>query len=496
MSKPDKPLAEEYNLSQMEVILEDRGLSENSRKTYLRNLKSFAKGNEGPIEKAPQRTALMIGDLLKTNEEVRNRQFTSTSVKKAKIASLLVAIDANKESKIYKHNYGTDVEVIDWLRGEAVKEQKAYHKIAATKSPKEDKNWVDWPQILKKAGEVRKEFNDYLDKKGVAKPTNNAFVGLWKVVKKELTKEERAIYKAGDRTPVIRKHMRYFDPYAKLFNKPFMTKLMNALVATLYTELPPRRLDWAKLHFITEEDWAELCDGSKKGEGQHPSGESGEGESKVSSMDCDELVGNEKEKVYYVIPSIQNLFSSKSYIVYGRDAGKSKQDEELRVDNLPSTLRTLVGTLIGTLLRINPDYYVLNGVELMVGAKRIGPYETIEYEGVSYDDREFEVMTENGLGKRVKSVFSGKYGGVKKNITATLLRKIFISAMFKGDTAKKVKIAQLMNHSVKIQQMIYNKEGNVSADDFMKLESNKVAAKSKKMAPLAPQSKVKGESKN
>ena len=450
---------EEYDLNGMADELIVRGLAQNSIDTYIRNFTSFgrikrddgtitgfSKGLMEQIENSPQEAALDIARRLFTkggfSTAWRSKAFTSTSVKKAKIASLLVAIDANKEGKVYAANNLNDRKMIDRLRAEAVIEQKAYHKEVQSKNAKESANWVDWTKIVGRAKETIKEYNDYVEKKGMKKITAAAYASKYNIVQKETaaadkvalkealkkqkkenkgktysSAELKAEMKAGR---LSRNANSFWTPYLKIVNKPFTTKIVNALVAALYTEMPPRRLDYAggKLIVVTQEEMDSLCEDQEPASVKYEGGklvsandEKVEGNPKnyQTEKDCDPQQGTDDEfkptaddandpvysHIWYVIPSKHNPFSIKSHIVFGRFAGKSPQDSELRVDNLASGLRTLVGTYYSLLLAKDPEY---NLRPLLVNAMDLD------------EDGDYRAMTENGLGKRIKKIFSGKYG--------------------------------------------------------------------------------------
>ena len=155
---------------------------------------------------------------------------------------------------------------------------------------------------------------------------------------------------------------------------------------------------------------------------------------------------------------------------FGARAGKSPQPEDLRVDDVGPNIRKL-GTMIYWISKLRDP------INVNTGTRQDPP----QGRPVIVTNPGFVEIDENALGKRVKKIFSGKYGGVKKNITASLLRKIFITSEFKGDTEKKMRIAALMNHSVKIQQAIYYKQEEkqygdkiMTGDDLNEVESNQI----------------------
>ena len=360
--------------------------------------------------------------------------------------------------------------LINDLRAHAVKEQRAYSQSTKIKSVKEDKNWVTQKQIEEKAVELRNTLNEIFRKKDVDIPNNSKLV-KWAKARGEAQKaafsaantgfkawikEDQAtrgespmaayweIYgKKDTKTSAKEYTKKYWEEAlpASLTNKPFMSALINAFVASIYTELPPRRLDWAKLHFISKPNWDKM-------------------DAAMTAQD-----GGYHDAIYYVYPKTKygiNPGGAKSFIVFGARAGKSPQQEDLRVDDVGPNIRKL-GTMIFWISK-------LRGV--VAGAQ--GRPVIITNPG-------FKEIEENALGKRVKKIFSGKYGGVKKSITASLLRKIFITTEFKGDTEKKMRIAALMNHSVKIQQAIYYKQEEkewgdkiMTGDDLNEVESNQI----------------------
>ena len=371
-------------------------------------------------------------------------------------------------------------QVIMDLRDHAVKEQNKYQASAKIKSVKEDKNWVSQEQIVGKAKEMATKFNEIFRKKDLTIPSQARVVAHAKKIGK-LIKTERAEAKAAmeeykklpkeeqklENQPMVAFKEKWGLPKSQfpntrklkkglikaywalnlpktLTNKPFMSALINAFVAALYTEMPPRRLDWAKLHFISKSKW--------------------------DKMEEDQVAqdGGFHDAIYYVYPPTQygvNPGSSKSFIVFGARAGKSAQADDLRVDDIGINIRKF-GSMIYWISRMKNPEDMPNGRPVIV------------------TNPGFKQIDENALGKRVKKIFSGKYGGIKKNITAGLLRKIFITSEFQGDTEKKVRIAKLMNHSVKIQQAIYNKEaGNeyegiagtpMTGEDLNQVESNQI----------------------
>ncbi len=402
-------------------------------------------------------------------------------------------------SKIFvEYDYPELRDVIDELRAFAVKEQKEYQEGAAYKNVKEDKNWVEQPQIEAKAAEMRTILNQKFAAKDVTPPNFRALNIFYKqftidLIKKDqqqqdklsdewdkymndaeenedITEEDMDKYdkkyklrlkliEKGRKNKIARVSVKYWTQALpeKLINKPFMSALINAFVAALYTDMPPRRLDWAKLKFISIKRFNKLKEEGDAA-GAHDGGYS--------------------DGIYYVFPHTKigpTPMSPKSFVVFGKNAGKSPQEEDLRVDNISKNIRTL-GSMIYWISKMKQGRANEKpGAWWLVGKSK----DARQGRSVVITNPGFKEIEENALGKRIKKIFSDKYGGVKKNITASLLRKIYISHAFKGDTEKKAKLAMAMNHSMKIQQAIYNKEGGeypeiVTPESFLALESNQI----------------------
>ena len=449
-------------------ILESRGLAENSIKTYVRNLRILNKefgvdlGIIIPSEEEEEEdknkmedtdvkeASLLIADYMLENDSFAGM---STATKKARVAALLVGIDPFKSDADAWDDESVIGKIVVKLREIAVTEQKKYHETASKKNKKEEKNWVSWKELRTKASETRSIWNAYLDKKGLLPPTIAGYGAKWKEIQNSWTPEEKKKMKKDRKFAESQQErllLEYFKPYADIANKPFFTALFNAAIATIYTELPPRRLDWVNLKFMTQEEYKKMC----------------ESEEEEEEAEC-------WRDIIYVAPSEFHLFSSKSFIHFGRNAGKSPQQEDLKVGDLTSTLRIMIGTIVG----------ITKITYWEVGATMMNILLQNPVNG--------EPLEENALGKKIKKIFSGKYKGVKKSITSSLMRKIFITDEFKGEFENRHRIAKLMNHSVKIQQNIYNKhieqlEFNketgslhdihleIDADAMLGLESNQI----------------------
>ena len=68
-----------------------------------------------------------------------------------------------------------------------------------------------------------------------------------------------------------------------------------------------------------------------------------------------------------------------------------------------------------------------------------------------------KALTSNGLSK---FLLNKVYESTGKKVSANMLRHIFLSDMYKGETplSEKKRIAQLMNHSLATAELIYTKK--------------------------------------
>ena len=453
---------------EFESLLKDpnhRNISDSSYKTYKRNLDllikevHFDKKNSLPFPTIQEMCYFMAEVLLTRRNEEKELMFNneyaghplcllskwSNSTKRARIAALLIGIDPSgkeedlagtagkhilgKEDNIttkqdfalykgmklndkhnrytewndkYFHNSADEVPVsartgtaylkkhtytfpkkamiITLLRKIIDETQKKYTKTVSEMNVKESANWVNQKDLMKRAAKMRK---------------------IWKETD---TKGEY--------------------PYKK---RPVLSALLDALIATIYTRFPPRRLDWSRLIF--NKDGLEVDEETKSN-----------------------MIIYDGEK-----------------ITFGKNAGKSNQQDDYIITKkeIGPTLRKLLKEQTDTMT--GGDQYVFRSLPLSGGTR----------------------MSHNSLGKRITKIFTfiNKKKNTKLGINAEkiinpneeknrkvsvgMLRKIFISENFAGDRIKKSKIALAMNHSVRIQQAIYNKKGmEMTSNDVIQFEVN------------------------
>ena len=311
-----------------------------------------------------------------------------------------------------KFKYPEKAILIQKLRKVCEDTQKNYKKKVSEMNVKESANWVDFKHLEKRAAAVRKKYND---------------------IKPE--------YDCDD--------INFPD-----WSMPVLTSLTDAIVATVYTRFPPRRLDWSKLEFF---------------------------------VDPTDYLGLSQELKDKTVAFYNNT------IIFGKKAGKSHQQDDYVITKkeigsvLLKLLRTqekLVRCYYGKALVLHPEgVYMMRTIPLKRGGR----------------------MTENSLGKRITRIFTFKNKTKKANLglkvkkkkanceefgkkeilesdsgisrirkcSAGMLRKIYISEKFTGDRILKSKIAHAMNHSVRIQQAIYNKKGlEMTSNDIIQFEVN------------------------
>jgi hypothetical protein len=140
----------------------------------------------------------------------------------------------------------------------------------------------------------------------------------------------------------------------------------------------------------------------------------------ISYRDFQKLSDNDKDNNIYLVVVSRN----KKYFNFGKKAVKSETKENIKI-NLDRGLNSVVNLFLN--VTNNTNGYLLK-------------------------DSRGNKMTKNGLSKYLSKIFS------PKRISASMLRKIFLSNEFQPENDKKKKLAQEMNHSVSTQQSVYVKE--------------------------------------
>ncbi len=140
----------------------------------------------------------------------------------------------------------------------------------------------------------------------------------------------------------------------------------------------------------------------------------------ISYREFNKLSDDEKDNNIYLVVVSRN----KKFFSFGKKAVKSETKENIKI-NLDKGLNSVVNLFLN--VTNNTDDYLLK-------------------------DSRGSKMTKNGLSKYLSKIFS------PKRISASMLRKIFLSNEFQPENDKKKKLAKEMNHSVKVQQGIYVKE--------------------------------------
>jgi len=140
----------------------------------------------------------------------------------------------------------------------------------------------------------------------------------------------------------------------------------------------------------------------------------------ISYRDFQKLSEEEKENNIYLVVISRN----KKFFSFGKNAVKSETADNLKI-NLDKGLNSVVNLFLN--VTNNTNDYLLK-------------------------DSRGNKMTKNGLSKYLSKIFK------PKRISASMLRKIFLSNQFQPENDKKKKLAKEMNHSVKTQQQVYVKE--------------------------------------
>ena len=181
------------------------------------------------------------------------------------------------------------------------------------------------------------------------------------------------------------------------YNYNDLNNIQQLLILALYVYLPPRRLDYSGMEVVTEKLYK-----------------------KMQVLD-----NNIKKKNLLVVKS-----SKSKYFSFGTDACKSKlkDGQSCLVVTVPPKLNKIINLWL------------------------------------QYNESEILLLNKNGsalnklsLGKQVISIFERKFD---KRIGVSLLRKIYLSHVFKNDTSYKLKsdLSVLMNHAVNVAESIYVKK--------------------------------------
>ena len=264
-----------------------RGVRSSTINLYERHLKKLSKALTGKEFENMDFVNSKTKELL----EFLNKQ--SSSVKKNYIASILVGLSPDtKKSPPEKYQ-----KVYNKLSEILVEEHSNYinGKRENKKNDKENNNWLEWNDILK----LKRTLGNELRKRNV-KLSNNT-----------ISKKNKDL-------------------------------LQQYLVLSLYTDIPPRRNEYADMKIINKSDYQKLSD-------------------------------NEKEKNVYLITNGRN----KKKLHFGRDAVKSEGEEKYNVFPVPGNLNSVINLWLNY---HNEDYLL--------------------------EDSRGKQLTKNGLTKYINKIFS------------------------------------------------------------------------------------------
>lgn len=320
----------------MEQIKEKRGVRDSTIKVYKRYLGKLAKEITGEEFKNADfllKNKKKIYDFLKDKSE---------SVKKNYLASILVAMSPN-EKRAPQEKFK---EVYNFFKNNLLDEHNKYNDRMSshTKSEKEEKNWMEWTEIMK-----------YQRKLG------------------------NSIKKLG-----------YKQSSKELKNKKDLDLIQQYLILSLYVLHPPKRLEYANVQIINYSDFQDLSE-------------------------------QEKDDNIYLV----KLSRNKKFFSFGKNAVKSETKQNIR-----KPVDRQLNSVLNLWLNFNESKY------LLINSNK-------------------NKMTKNGLSKYLRKIFKP----FNKNISASMLRKIFLSHHYDpAYEAKKKKHAEEMNHSTKVQQEVYVKK--------------------------------------
>ena len=183
-----------------------------------------------------------------------------------------------------------------------------------------------------------------------------------------------------------------YNSYSKqIKNNCDKIKILNHLILSLYTYLPPRRLEYANMILYPQSSYSQLNQTDRN------------------------------NYIYYV------LKPKKSFIHYGKFTTKSPMDND-HVFEVPEMLNGIV-----------KRYVKLNDVKF--GTSLIRSIKN-------------KALSTNLFGKQIQKLFLSEFkseGGVG------ILRKSYLSNKYGSGILEKNEDAQMMNHSVGVQQSIYTK---------------------------------------
>lgn len=194
----------------------------------------------------------------------------------------------------------------------------------------------------------------------------------------------------------------YIKTYKSMPSKANYLNLQKFLILRLYTDIPPRRLDYADMIYRPLADFENLS--------------------------SDEL----KRNNYFALPNTnRSNIKKKGIFFFGSDNTKSKDKsvgDGVRIE-IPDGIMKLIN-----LIRYNVmfDRYLLYNTKMLK-------------------------LNKNSLSKLIQSIFMEFF---HKKVGASMLRKIYISDYFKNDIPllERKRIAQIMNHSIGVSMGHYTKK--------------------------------------
>jgi len=328
------------NANLLKKLSFDRGLKASSIKNYQSVLKRLAKDFNRKVI-TPQFIYQNIDDILYYYQ-------SATHSKQISIYTVILLVLSPKQKK---NPSKRNKPIYDKVNSILIKKNNDYNetKEKQIKTPKEELNWIELDTI-------------------------KAFI-------KDNEKRYIKIYKA---MPSVANYL----------------NLQKFLIMRLYTDIPPRRLDYADMIYRPLADFENLT--------------------------SDEL----KRNNYFALPT-SDKSKKKGVFFFGSDNTKSKDTsvgDGVKVE-IPDGIMKLIN-----LIRYNVmfDRYLLYNTKM-------------------------NKLNKNSLSKLIQSIFMEFFN---KKVGASMLRKIYISDYFKNDIPllERKRIGQIMNHSVSVSMTHYTKK--------------------------------------
>lgn len=253
------------------------------------------------------------------------------------------------------------------------------------------------PKVKKQPKKKYKELYDKINNLVIVH--NNAY-SLQKTKQEKTEKEENNWVEYNDIVAYIKKE----EPIAiKAFksnqNKDRFLKLQEMLIMRLYTDIPPRRLDYQNMEVVSYENYIKMTN---------------------------EEIRTQNLWVYYKHKSKGSFFSFG--VALPKTQAYIKENDNAVVWECPKQIQKLI--------------YLLR---------------THKREKALLYNSKLKPINKSSLSKLISKAFKTAFN---KNVGSSLLRKIYDSNKYKNDVPleERIKIARMMNHSIMVSMTHYTKQ--------------------------------------